>query len=618
MSFLRRGKSRRAKSSRALVTVFALVGFQALAIVGAGVANAVAACTYNPATDTINITLPVAGDSAFVAVETAADDLDADSPAGAILFAPSGAFPPDYEQGALSSACGSATNSNTVAIIVLGSPNGDEFFGIDEVSGATFSTTIAWAIDMGGNPVGTLDEFEIEGNDDVDDNMVVTNTSFTLNGGGGELNGVEDIQLFGNDGDDTLDGSALTTTVEFLAEGGPGDDWVAPGAHLTGDFATGGTGVDTLSYGTRTTPTVIDNVLGVAGHDANSSGTLVAPEEIDVHSAFEVLETGSGNDTLIGAAGVDETFVPGDGDDDITGNGGDDLLDYTSSSAGVTIDPDAGTVTGQGTDDFTGILHFMGSPLDDILIWDSSVDGFAGGDGTDTVDASTSTTGQSIDLDDLDDLSGTNAEDVDTDTTENAIGGSGPDTLDGNDIRNKLEGGAGDDDLDGEEGNDLLLGGPGNDDFTGGEGADRVSFIGSPQGVNVDLSLGFATGEGDDSFGDGIEIIVGSQFNDHITGGPFATGGTVNFLFVGRRGNDVLTGFNGNDNLKGGGGNDILRGVGGDDILRGANGNDRLFGGSGTDVGNGGKGQDSCRGVEIRRSCGTPRNPRAPQAARLV
>jgi Ca2+-binding RTX toxin-like protein len=280
----------------------------------------------------------------------------------------------------------------------------------------------------------------------------------------------------------------------------------------------------------------------------------------------------------------------------------------------VTIDPDAGTVTGQGTDDFTGITQFVGSDFDDILIWDGSTTLFEGGAGTDLVDASTSTTGQVIDLDTLDGLPLA----TDPDTTENAIGGSANDTLLGNDIRNVLDGGAGDDLLDGAAGNDLLFGREGNDTFTGGTGADRVSFIHSANGVNVDLSLGFATGEGDDSFGGGVEIIVGSQFNDQITGGPFGTGGTVNFLFVGRRGNDTLTGFNGNDNLKGGGGNDVLRGVGGDDILRGANGNDRLFGGSGTDVGNGGKGRDSCRGVEIRRSCGTPRNPRAPQAARLV
>jgi len=616
MSFLRRGKSRRAKASRALVTVFALVGFQALAIVGAGVANAVPACSYNPATDTINITLPVAGDAAFIAVETAADDLDPDSPPGAILFAPSGAFPPDYDQGAgFSSACGSATNSNTVAIIVLGSPNGDEFFGIDELSGGTFATTIAWALDMGG---GAADEFEIDLDNDIDNEVVLTSTSFTLNGGGGELNGVENIQVFGGDGDDTVDGSAVGSNVVLNVTTAAGDDFVSLGA-ATGDTAAANGGLDTLSYGTRTTPTVIDNVLGVAGHDANSSGTLVAPEEIDTHSGFEILQSGSGNDTLIGAVGVDETFIPGDGDDDITGNGADDdLLDWSSSSAAMTIDPANETATGQGTDTFTGITQFVGSAFDDVLLWDGTTTFFSGGAGVDLVDASLLTTGQTIDLDTLDGtpVSGIGAP---PDDLENAIGGSANDVLTGNDVRNNLNGGAGDDSLFGAAGNDLLLGLAGNDTFSGGSGADKVSFRFSPNGIEADLLSGFATGEGDDAFagpGIDVEIIVGSDFNDNITGG----GGVVatNFRFNGRAGNDVLTGSGSNDTLKGGGGKDVLRGVNGDDTLKGARGNDRLFGGSGVDVGRGGPGADVCVGVEIKSSCGRPGNPRAPQAARLV
>ena len=70
--------------------------------------------------------------------------------------------------------------------------------------------------------------------------------------------------------------------------------------------------------------------------------------------------------------------------------------------------------------------------------------------------------------------------------------------------------------------------------FDGDQGGDTVNFVETPAGVNVDLSLGFATGEGDDSFDDTIEIIVGSDFDDTITGGPFGGGGTVNFLFKGR------------------------------------------------------------------------------------
>ncbi len=95
----------------------------------------------------------------------------------------------------------------------------------------------------------------------------------------------------------------------------------------------------------------------------------------------------------------------------------------------------------------------------------------------------------------------------------------------------------GDDDLEGDSGNDFLIGGPGNDDYSGGDGADKVSFKLSPTGVEADMLLGFATGEGDDSlFGD-VEILVGSQFNDTFTGG----GGSVatNFRFIGNDGKDT-------------------------------------------------------------------------------
>lgn len=57
-------------------------------------------------------------------------------------------------------------------------------------------------------------------------------------------------------------------------------------------------------------------------------------------------------------------------------------------------------------------------------------------------------------------------------TIENAKGGSGKDTIIGNDVANKLEGNAGDDLLEGRKGNDTLIGGEGNDRLVGGAGID--------------------------------------------------------------------------------------------------------------------------------------------------
>jgi Ca2+-binding RTX toxin-like protein len=414
-----------------------------------------------------------------------------------------------------------------------------------------------------------------------------------MNGAAGTWLGVEYTLVRGIGGDDTLDASAVTSIIADQ-HGGPDDDFVAPGTQATLPFALfeedlrGGSGVDTLSYGTRSTSVVIDNNLGLAGHSANADCDVAdAGDEADDHVDFEVFEGGSGGDCLVGDAGTDEVFVPGDGDDDITGNGGDDdALDYSSSSAGMTIDQALETATGQGSDTFDSIFNFFGSAFDDVLIWDGDTDGFAGGDGIDTVDASATTGGESIDLDLLDDMAGVVTGPLTADSTENALGGSGNDDLEGNDLRNLLVGNAGDDTLEGFAGNDTLDGGAGNDTFDGGTGADRVSFqTNTTNGVNVDLSLGFATSaeSGDDGFVVGtVEIIQGSNFSDSITGGGGVT--AVNFIFTGGGGNDRLTGSGSNDTLRGGPGNDRMRGLEGGDTLRGGPGaRDRAWGGPGVD-----------------------------------
>jgi Ca2+-binding RTX toxin-like protein len=328
----------------------------------------------------------------------------------------------------------------------------------------------------------------------------------------------------------------------------------------------------------------------VAGFDSNANCNLVAPEETDAFAGFDTFETGSGNDCLVGTA-VSETFIPGDGDDDISGGGGLDVLDYSSSSAGMVIDPALGTATGQGSDEFTSVEGFVGSAFDDSLIWpNGGVALFVGGDGVDTVDASAQTTGQFIDLDALD---GAGA----SDSTENALGGSGPDTILGNDLRNDLQGNDGDDTLSGFAANDVLTGGAGNDTFSGGSGADKISYAtNTTDGINADMNLGFVTSSdsGDDGvIGGDVEIVQGSPFNDQITGGGGLT--TNNFLFTGGNGKDTLTGSGSNDTLKGGAGNDRLRGLEGGDTLKGGKGSN--------DKGWGGPGVDFCTGVEVERGC---------------
>jgi Ca2+-binding RTX toxin-like protein len=124
---------------------------------------------------------------------------------------------------------------------------------------------------------------------------------------------------------------------------------------------------------------------------------------------------------------------------------------------------------------------------------------------------------------------------------ENAIGGSGNDTLIGNSAANRLEGGAGE---------DLLRGGGGADIFVGGSGFDTVSFQGATQWEGLgDLSIDLATGiHGGAAAGAqfiGIEAIVGGPGYD---------------LLVGDAGANWLYGGLGLNTLIGGGGADYLDG----------------------------------------------------------
>lgn len=74
---------------------------------------------------------------------------------------------------------------------------------------------------------------------------------------------------------------------------------------------------------------------------------------------------------------------------------------------------------------------------------------------------------------------------------ENAVGGSGNDDINGNDLDNVLEGGAGNDDIDGKNGHDRLFGGANNDTLNGGEGDDFINGEGG-----VDQAFG---GNGNDT-----------------------------------------------------------------------------------------------------------------------
>jgi Ca2+-binding RTX toxin-like protein len=164
-------------------------------------------------------------------------------------------------------------------------------------------------------------------------------------------------------------------------------------------------------------------------------------------------------------------------------------------------------------------------------------------------------------------------------------GGFGDDTLSGLDGIDTLQGGAGDDQLSGGMGADILQ---------GGDGVDTVNYVGSDGGIGVTINLAStAAATGGEAQGDTfnlIENVVGSHFNDTVTG---STGDNV---LKGNRGNDTLSGGLGADVLLGDDGNDTLTGNVHDDSMEGGLGNDVLSGGGDRDVLSGGDGNDILRG----------------------
>jgi len=586
MDLLRSGGNRGIRKAGAVFA--AMVVFQVLAVVGAGNAsafNSLTGCQYNVGNDTVTVNLEPN------------DDIDI------YVFDPGQQIRVFDNNGAVDVDCGSATTSNTVQINVLGTDAGDEVVTVDDQVDGTFAG-INFAIDLGTSGAVEADVFVYNGSDNADEVTLSAsqqNQAGTLNGGTFELVGAEEQDYNLNDGDDTFDGDG--STARTFIDAGAGADTVMPG--LGPDDVYGGDNPgDTVSYEARTgnVSVSLNDAVSDADDGVNCTDDVTffnTPsqgicEGDDVYG-FEVVMTGSGNDYLEGDEffASDEILIPGEGDDETVGNGGNDTTAWSNCTGPVTIDVATATTTGCGTDTWDTEM-VAGSPASNGETIPNRVPATGPVGNGDWLDFSGVGGGVTVDL------TGDALVNGDWDLIENVLGTEGDDLLIGNQNGNILNGAGGDDSVNGQGGNDMLIGGQGNDAFTGGGGADAVYFGLSGEGVTVDLSLGFATGEGSDTFlplfgGVDVEIVFGSNFNDDITGGLTGFGSGINFRFVGKAGNDLLTGADSNDRLLGGGGNDVMRGGAGLDVLKGAKGEDWGYGGGGRDL--------CTRSTEHVRSC---------------
>lgn len=368
----------------------------------------------------------------------------------------------------------------------------------------------------------------------------------TINGGAGN------DTICGDDGDDTINGEG-------------GDD------HLEGGTA-GETAGDTVTFLGTTSGISADLSTGVAtAFTSLETDSMTGFENLTGSNSFDVL-TGDNGDNVIRGLSSADGFEGLGGDDTLIDDAGSvsdqDTAKYsTAGPGGITGNLTTGTVTGDGvgTDTLTGFRGIEGSSFDDVLTGDSdnqvsnstdnALNGMGGNDvleplrGTDFViggsgidlvtyahdiaidldlSAGTATT---TPIDEVDSISG----------VENVIGSPEGDTITGDANNNILDGLGGDDDLDGSGGNDTV----------------SYASLAGPLGVNLNLALGTAAGQGSDTVAN-FENATGSTQADVLFGD-----GSANIL-DGLAGNDNVDGQAGADQLLLGPGMDVVGAADGD------------------------------------------------------
>ncbi|MEM7445781.1 MAG: hypothetical protein AAF414_20840, partial [Pseudomonadota bacterium] len=281
------------------------------------------------------------------------------------------------------------------------------------------------------------------------------------------------------------------------------------------------------------------NETSFAPEDANSSELTSTSTHVMGFGGSDIIFGGGGRDTIYGGDGDDDIYGIGQSNveiyEEFYGEGGDDriFLGWTSTLA---------LADGGEDNDWVDFLY-----LDHPLTLDLNL----------TVGSGSSTNPNNGDI-----------SQYDVTNVENVAG-------------TRL-----DDMITATDGDNILQGNDGNDTIVSGGGTDTASFADNSGKVVVDLSS--ATGDtlSTDEYGaDGTAQANTVVSNDSIIGG------IANL--IGSDFNDSLTGDNDPNAIDGGAGDDTIRGNGGDDTLTGGADNDSITGGAGADEIDGGSGDDT-------------------------
>ncbi|MBR1287760.1 beta strand repeat-containing protein [Bradyrhizobium ottawaense] len=434
---------------------------------------------------------------------------------------------------------------------------------------------------------------------DLETSVVGTTNAVTVAGsatgateGTDTFTGVNAVQ--GSTFADTLLGSSFNNNFTGLG----GDDYID-----------GRGGFDVAIYNSLSTVTggvAIDMAAGTATGDGSiGTDTLRSIEGIQgTGYADTYVATGYGQPGAlnIGNNGTFNQFEGLGGDDVITGNGNTRLL-YTNATGGVTVNLNAGSITGDvsvGHDTFTGVNSVYGGNFADTydasgFIGFNSFQGLAGndlitGNGSTQLLFANATGGVTVNL-----ANGT--VDGDSSVGHDTILG-GVTNVAGSNFNDTVTGSGGNDQLFGNGGNDLLSGGAGNDGLNGGIGADtfvyaagggadtigdflqadadKIDLTGIPGVSTLADVQALATQQGPNTvinFGNGDTLTLLNVTLSNLTAADFILGQGVHL--TGDAGANTLIGTAYADNLSGLAGNDRLKGLDGNDLLDGGLGFDR-------------------------------------------
>ena len=191
-----------------------------------------------------------------------------------------------------------------------------------------------------------------------------------------------------------IDNVTLFATDNDTLDGGAGNDTLIGGTGV--DTLIGGTGIDTADYSTSANGVTVNLATNVnTGGDAQGD-SLTGIENVtgsNYNDALtgdsndNTLTGGAGNDTLVGGAGND-TLIGGAGNDTLVGGTGSDTADYSTATAGVTVNLSISApqdTIHAGTDTLSGIENVTGSRYNDTLTGDSNDNVITGGLGNDTL-----------------------------------------------------------------------------------------------------------------------------------------------------------------------------------------------------------------------------------------